>query len=135
MLPGRSRTSETALRASIILMVPMNPTLFKFFGLTCALACCLSCGQSEVPSAAASPGEQASLVVASEQQDELDASTDKDLPPRAVPVYSRDIEPLLDKYCLSCHDSISAQGGVVLESPPRWNSRSQTEITPAARGR
>ena len=116
MLPGRSRTSETALRASIILMVPMKPTLFKFFGLICALACCLSCRQSDVPSAAARAGEQASLVVASEQQDELDASADVDLPRAPSRSIPRDIEPLVDKYCLSCHDSISAQGGVVLET-------------------
>ena len=115
MLSGRSRTSETAWRASIILMVAMNATPFKFLGLICALACCLSCRQPADPSAAASPREQASLALASELENDLDPSKGLDVSPRAVPVYSRDIAPLLEKYCLSCHDSVSAQGGVVLE--------------------
>jgi Protein of unknown function (DUF1592)/Protein of unknown function (DUF1588)/Protein of unknown function (DUF1585)/Protein of unknown function (DUF1587)/Protein of unknown function (DUF1595) len=93
----------------------MNSIRFKFFAVICALACCSSCGQPEDPSAAASPSVQASRVAGSEQEDDLDPSEDQVLPPRAVPVYARDIAPLLDKYCLSCHDSISAQGSVVLE--------------------
>jgi hypothetical protein len=35
---------------------------------------------------------------------------------RCVPVYSRDVGPLIDKYCLNCHDSAAAQGGIILES-------------------
>jgi Protein of unknown function (DUF1592)/Protein of unknown function (DUF1588)/Protein of unknown function (DUF1587)/Protein of unknown function (DUF1585)/Protein of unknown function (DUF1595)/Cytochrome C oxidase, cbb3-type, subunit III len=35
---------------------------------------------------------------------------------RRVPVYSRDVAPLFDKYCLNCHDSAAAQSGIILES-------------------
>ena len=45
--------------------------------------------------------------------------------PRAAPVFSSDIAPLLDQYCLHCHDSAAAQGGVVLDvfrdGPPTRN--------------
>jgi hypothetical protein len=34
---------------------------------------------------------------------------------RIEPVFSKDIAPLLEKYCLSCHDSAAAEGGVVLD--------------------
>jgi len=93
----------------------MNASLFKLLSVVCALACCLGCGQWEDLSVAISPGEPARLAAASEQEDDVDPSEDKNVPPRAVPIYSRDIAPLLEKYCLSCHDSISAQGGVVMD--------------------
>jgi hypothetical protein len=38
------------------------------------------------------------------------------LPPRPAPVYSRDVAPLIDRYCLGCHDGASAEGGVVLDA-------------------
>ncbi len=34
---------------------------------------------------------------------------------RAEPVYSRDVAPLFEKYCLECHDAAAAEGGVVLD--------------------
>ena len=37
-------------------------------------------------------------------------------PPRPAPVYSRDVAPILDRYCLSCHDRIAAEGGVILDA-------------------
>ena len=36
-------------------------------------------------------------------------------PAPAAPVYSRDVAPLFEKYCLDCHDSAAAKGGVVLD--------------------
>jgi hypothetical protein len=35
-----------------------------------------------------------------------------------LPIYSRDVEPLIDKYCLVCHDDAAAKGGVVLDVFP-----------------
>jgi hypothetical protein len=31
------------------------------------------------------------------------------------PVFSRDVAPLLEQYCLHCHDGAAAEGGIVLE--------------------
>ena len=35
---------------------------------------------------------------------------------KAVPDYARDVAPIFRKYCLGCHNSQEAQGGLVLES-------------------
>jgi hypothetical protein len=93
----------------------MNAPLFKFLCLFSALACCVSCGPPEGLSVAVRSGEQATLLSAPEQEDDFDASNAKPAPPRSVPVYSHDIAPLLEQYCLGCHDRISAQGGIVLD--------------------
>ncbi len=36
-------------------------------------------------------------------------------PPRPTPVYSRDVAPLIDRYCLACHEGEDAEGGIVLD--------------------
>jgi hypothetical protein len=93
----------------------MNARLFQFLGLLSALLCCVSCGPPEGLSVAVGAREPASLGAKPEQEDDLDASNDRPAPPRSAPVYSHDIAPLLEQYCLGCHDRISAQGGVVLD--------------------
>jgi Protein of unknown function (DUF1592)/Protein of unknown function (DUF1587)/Protein of unknown function (DUF1595)/Protein of unknown function (DUF1588) len=35
---------------------------------------------------------------------------------RRAPSYSKDVAPLVDQYCLNCHDSAAAEGGINLES-------------------
>jgi hypothetical protein len=37
-------------------------------------------------------------------------------PSRANPTYTDDVAPLLEKYCLSCHDQATARGGFALEA-------------------
>jgi WD40 repeat protein len=37
----------------------------------------------------------------------------------SAPEYARDVAPLFRKYCLACHNSQEAQGGLVLESYPQ----------------
>jgi len=32
-----------------------------------------------------------------------------------TPVYSKDVAPLFEKYCLKCHDAAGAEGGVILD--------------------
>jgi hypothetical protein len=34
---------------------------------------------------------------------------------RATPVEFKEVAPLIDRYCLNCHDSVAARGGVVLD--------------------
>jgi hypothetical protein len=81
----------------------------------CALACFLGCGRSEDFRVWPSHGEHESIVARSEPEDDRDLSTARNAARRTVPIYSEDIAPLLGKYCLSCHDSTSARGGVVLD--------------------
>ena len=62
---------------------------------------------------AASPREPATVVVARDL--EADSSTIEITSVRAVPTYSKDIAPLLDRYCLHCHDDATARGRIVLD--------------------
>jgi hypothetical protein len=91
----------------------MNTRLIRLLGAACALAILAGCDQaaplSVDPSRPARPAQLA-LAESSPLTTDFDA-----LPPRPTPVYSRDVAPLLDRYCLSCHDRDAAVGGVVLE--------------------
>ena len=45
-----------------------------------------------------------------------EARPGKSNPASPVPDYARDVAPIFRKYCLGCHNSQEAQGGLVLES-------------------
>jgi Protein of unknown function (DUF1592)/Protein of unknown function (DUF1588)/Protein of unknown function (DUF1585)/Protein of unknown function (DUF1587)/Protein of unknown function (DUF1595) len=92
----------------------MNASLSKVVVVTCILTWCAGCDQRENDSLAMSPREPAKLV-APVQDLEPDSSTIESASPKAVPVYSKDIAPLLDRYCLHCHDNATAQGRIVLD--------------------
>jgi hypothetical protein len=111
----RSRSSKTALRASILFEHPMNSSLFKLLSVTCILACCAGCDQRENAFLALSPREPANVVESPAPELDADASTIEADPPRATPVYSTDIAPLLDRYCLHCHENTTARGRIVLD--------------------
>ncbi len=94
---------------------PLTMTLIAPYtsGLICALACCSGCAQRDagtVTDDQAVPRYESAPEVASA---------------RLVPVFSRDVAPLLDQYCLRCHDAASARGGVALDvfrdGPPDQN--------------
>jgi Protein of unknown function (DUF1592)/Protein of unknown function (DUF1588)/Protein of unknown function (DUF1585)/Protein of unknown function (DUF1587)/Protein of unknown function (DUF1595) len=92
----------------------MNANLSRLVVVTCILTWCAGCDQRENDSLAMSPREPAKLV-APVQDLERDSSTIESASPKAVPVYSKDIAPLLDRYCLHCHDNATAQGRIVLD--------------------
>jgi Protein of unknown function (DUF1592)/Protein of unknown function (DUF1588)/Protein of unknown function (DUF1585)/Protein of unknown function (DUF1587)/Protein of unknown function (DUF1595) len=92
----------------------MNANLSRLVVVTCILTWCAGCDQRENNSLAMSPREPAKLV-APVQDLEPDSSTIESASPKAVPVYSKDIAPLLDRYCLHCHDNATAQGRIVLD--------------------
>ena len=93
----------------------MNASLFKLLSLTCILTCCAGCDERDNAFLAASPREPAKEVESPVQDLEAESPTVDIAPPRAVPIYSKDIAPLFDRYCLHCHDSAAAKGGIVLE--------------------
>ena len=93
----------------------MNASLFKLLSVTCILTCCAGCDERENAFLAVSPREPAKVVASPVQELEADSSTIDVAPPRAVPIYSKDIAPLLDRYCLHCHDNATAQGRIVLD--------------------
>jgi Protein of unknown function (DUF1592)/Protein of unknown function (DUF1588)/Protein of unknown function (DUF1587)/Protein of unknown function (DUF1585)/Protein of unknown function (DUF1595) len=72
-------------------------------GLACALVCCAGCVEQESGTVTGDPS-----VPRYETLTEV-------APPRVVPMFSRDVAPLLDQFCLHCHDDTTAQGGVVLD--------------------
>jgi Protein of unknown function (DUF1587)/Protein of unknown function (DUF1595)/Protein of unknown function (DUF1592) len=93
----------------------MNTSLFKLLSVTCILYFCAGCDVCENAFVALSPREPAKMVASTVQEMEADSSTVEAAPPRAVPIYSRDVAPLLDRYCLQCHDNAAAQGRIVLD--------------------
>jgi hypothetical protein len=112
--PPRSQTLETVVRAEVLFELLMNASLSKMLVVTWVLAWCTGCGQPESNSLASSPREPAKMLTPT-QELEADSSTVDIAPPRAVPIYSRDIAPLVDRYCLHCHDNATAQGRIVLD--------------------
>jgi hypothetical protein len=47
--------------------------------------------------------------------------------PRPCPDFERDVAPLIEKYCVSCHDAASARGKLVLENAPGSPSSTRRE--------
>ncbi len=85
-------------------------------GVTCILACCAACDRHDAAPGSAGP----TAAVAFERTQSRYTSTPAGLsteasPSRAVPVYSRDVLPLFEKYCMDCHNAAAAEGGVVLD--------------------
>jgi hypothetical protein len=106
----------------------MNTSLFKLLSVTCILYFSAGCDVREKAFLAVSSHEPAKMVASTVQEIEADSSTVVAAPPRAVPIYSRDVAPLLDRYCLQCHDNAAAQGRIVLDvfgdGPPDLKYRS-----------
>ena len=94
---------------------PMNIKLLNVLGATCALACCAGC---DLGSAVFVPtnADDAAGFGATSRIAAVQAPASIAVPPvRATPVDFKDVAPLLERYCLSCHDSAAARGGVVLD--------------------
>jgi hypothetical protein len=104
----------------------MNSSLFKLLLVICILTCCDGCDERD--GAFLSPREPATMVVLPVQEPEAGTSPVDLAPPRTVPIYSRDVAPLLERYCLHCHDSATARGRIVLDvfgdGPPEPRYRS-----------
>jgi hypothetical protein len=92
----------------------MNLNIIRQLGGACALALCAGCDRAApAPALSNGPARPAGLAIA--------ASPPKPLEPEATPLqpaplYSRDVAPILEQYCLGCHDHSAAEGGVVLDA-------------------
>ena len=93
----------------------MQASLFKLLSVTFVLSCCAGCNQRENAFLAFSPREPAKVVASPVQKLAAESSTIEAALPRAAPIYSKDIAPLLDRYCLHCHDNATAKGRIVLD--------------------
>ena len=93
----------------------MNRRLLLFWSTCCALCCCAACDLREVDRS--SMVDSHTLGHAATAQGMVSPEPPSITFPtrREVPVYSRDVEPLFDRYCMKCHDRAAARGGVVLE--------------------
>jgi Planctomycete cytochrome C len=93
----------------------MSTKFCIFVSVTFALGCCAGCYQRGLTSVPGDADQAASSLAATEHDLGTESSTIEIAPPRPAPVYSRDVAPLLEQYCLQCHDSTSARGDVVLD--------------------
>jgi hypothetical protein len=84
----------------------MNVRFLNFLGATCALACYSGCDLGKVTSVPEMPDGAAIQVLAPA----VEVPT-----VRVQPVDLKEVAPLIERYCLNCHDSGTARGGVVLD--------------------
>jgi hypothetical protein len=92
----------------------MNIHIIRLLGVACALAFCAGCERAApAPPDPGGPAGSADLAIVEPPP----APTDLDvLTPQPAPHFSRDVAPLIDRYCLSCHDSTAAEGGIILDT-------------------
>jgi Protein of unknown function (DUF1592)/Protein of unknown function (DUF1588)/Protein of unknown function (DUF1587)/Protein of unknown function (DUF1585)/Protein of unknown function (DUF1595) len=93
----------------------MNASLFKPLSLACLVTCCAGCDERASTRQAVSLHKPAKEVASPVQALEADSSPVAITPHRAAPNFSKDVAPLLDRYCLHCHDNATAQGRIVLD--------------------
>ena len=93
----------------------MNATLLKPIGAVLILTGLIGCDRAE-PVPIATGAGRAPDSIAAIGDPASRGSSDIDEPPhRPMPVYSRDVAPIIEQYCLNCHDSAGAEGGVILD--------------------
>jgi hypothetical protein len=78
------------------------------------LVCGSSCTQSNDPVVPISAARGVKLPVFVQECADEAAGIEVSVP-RPQPLYSRDIAPLFEHYCLHCHDHAAASGGIVLD--------------------
>jgi hypothetical protein len=127
-LSGTVSIIEGPPESLILFERSMNASLFKLLSITCVFTCCAGCDERENAFLAAGPREPAKVIASPTHGLEADFSPVDIAPPGAVPIYSKDIAPLLEQYCFHCHDTAAAHGRVVLnvfrDGPPDPEYRS-----------
>jgi len=77
---------------------------------------CIGC--HETPNSAAAAGRSAGVVKALKRSASIPAAQPGDKSPRRTLHYPRDVQPVLDKHCLKCHNPKKKSGGVNLSGAP-----------------
>ena len=93
----------------------MNATLLRTLATTVSLTCLVGCDRAAFVSVPFEAGVVPHPNAADGQLVSTATIVD-DAPLRPVPVYHREVAPLIERYCLGCHDG--AEGGVVLDCFP-----------------
>src|SRR5262249_25868987 len=95
-------------------VTPMKTRLLCLLGAACTLSIHFGCDQAAPPSVNPSrPAGTPGLAIVADSPDPAESA---DPPSNRAPIYSRDVAPLIDRYCLNCHDRESAEGGVILDA-------------------
>ncbi len=95
----------------------MCPKLIHFgsvIGLLSLFGCTGCNDGARTPPASEKRGGPA-VIAESDRDHQYNHSTIEARSPRRSPVYSKDVAPILEKYCLECHDAGGAEGGINLE--------------------
>jgi hypothetical protein len=92
----------------------MKARLVCLLGAACALSIHFGCDQAAPPSV--NPGHPAGTPGLAIVANSADPAESVDPRSNRALIYSRDVAPLIDRYCLSCHDRESAVGGVILDA-------------------
>jgi hypothetical protein len=92
----------------------MNINIIRQLGGICALAFCVGCDQAaQAPAISHGQARPAGFAIAVSPPNALEPEA---TPLRPAPSFSRDVAPILEHYCLGCHDRTAAEGGVVLDA-------------------
>jgi hypothetical protein len=92
----------------------MKLNIIRQLGAACALAICAGCDRAApAPAQSNNLARPAGLVIAASLPKPVDPEA---APLRPAPPNSRDVAPILEHYCLGCHDRAAAEGGVVLDA-------------------
>ncbi len=97
------------------------------FIVVCAICGGVGCSRQGVEPSPVQPASTASVQSEILVTEESDRATTAKSPPRPAPDYQKDVAPLLEKYCLSCHDTDGASGGVILA---HISTRPAEQLTP-----
>jgi hypothetical protein len=90
----------------------MTTRFCLFAALMFALGCCTACDWNVATFVPSGVGQATGSLAATEP----DSPAIDIVPQRPSPNFSRDVAPLLERYCVQCHDSASARGDVILDT-------------------
>jgi hypothetical protein len=93
----------------------MSTRRLKLLIANCILTGLIGCDRVEPVPIATSADRGPDSIAAVAYPVSRVSSDMEDPPPRPTPVFSREVAPLIEQYCLNCHDSAGAEGGIALD--------------------
>ncbi len=101
-----------------------NSSGFYSVIVVCAILGCAGCGRQGIETAADQPATVQISPTGRARSEGPDPSIAPETDSHRAPFRAADVAPLFEKYCLSCHDSAGAKGGIVLEDV--WDEADET---------